>query len=449
MTPDPPARSRRAVLRTSLLASVGLAGCLDGPLSGPSDDSQNGDTPGGNEDSAPNGAAVRWTYHTGGTVRNRPTLHDGTVYVGGGTNDNATSDEDYVRRETSENLYALDAADGSERWQYAAPAGVMSSPIVRDGVFIVVGWSAGTHGRDQRLVRVDDGSETWTTEQRDRFLNLLAVSDGVAYLGTADDQYGVEGELLIALQTSDGTQHWTVEAGDTTKATVSGDTLYVVEGGRRTTAVARNDGSERWHKEMNTGTADPRVFDGSLYLEADQENENGNYPVVAVRATDGSERWRFSVPVDEPFVPTGAVPSSEMVYVTEYGGWLFGVDRADGTERWRYETDAETRDAPVVVDDMVYLATHSGRVHAVDAANGEQQWTQTMPGYARIVAGNQQGLIVSGGNEEGEHHLRAYAPDGTERWSFASSSSFTRPAVNRTRAIVGTETGYIVAIGGE
>lgn len=448
MVPEPPSRSRRAVLRTGVLASVGLAGCLDGPITGRFDESSDGETPGRDDGGAPSGAAVRWTYQTGGSVRNQPTLHDGIVYVGGGTNENATSDEDYVRPATSENVYAIAADDGSERWQYAASAGVASSPIAREGVFVVVGWSAGTHGRAQRLARIDDGSETWTTEPRNRFLHLLAISDGVAYLGTSDDQFGVEGEKLFAVQTSDGTQRWSVEAGDATTAAVSGDTLYTVEGGRRTTAVAVSDGAERWHRAMQPGMGKPRVFEDTLYLEAEQQNNNGNYPVVAVHSSDGSERWRFSVPVDEPFVPTGAVPSGELVYVTEYGGWLYGVDRADGTEHWRYATDDDTRDPPVVVDGTVYLASNNGRVHAVDGASGERQWTQMVPGHARIVAGNRQGLIVRGGQEEGEQHLRAYAPDGTERWSFSHEGHFTGAAVDGTRAIVGTNTGYVAALEG-
>lgn len=446
MVSDTPCTSRRSVLRTGVLLTVGLAGCFDGQGTGTPDDSPDGGTPDEDDGEAPSGDAVRWTYHTGGSVRHQPTLHDGIVYAGGGTNDRATTDSDHVRPTTSENVYALTADDGSKRWRYEAPAGVASPPIVRDGVFVVVGWSAGTHGRAQRLVRVDEGSETWTTEERDRFLHLLDVSDGVAYLGTSDDQLGFEGENLLAVQTSDGDQRWAIGAGDTTAAAVYGDTLYAVEGGRRTTAFAVSDGSERWHREMHPGTAEPRVFDDALYLEAEQRNESGNYPVVAVRTADGSDRWRFSVPVDEPFVPTGAVATGDLVHITEYGGWLYGVDRADGTERWRYSTDADTRDPPVVVDGTVYLASNNGHVHAIEGATGERQWTRTLPGYARIAAGNHQGLIVGGGKDEEKQHLRAYALDGTELWSFSYAGRLTYPAVDGTRAIVGTKSGYVAAL---
>ncbi|SFC48642.1 Outer membrane protein assembly factor BamB, contains PQQ-like beta-propeller repeat [Halobiforma haloterrestris] len=438
--------NRRELLATVSVSLAGVAGCLNGEDAGPFGESPDNGTAAEDDGEAPAGNAVQWTYQTGGSIRNQPTLQDGIVYLSGGTNDRARSTKEHVRPERSENVYALTADAGTEQWQYEAPAGVASSPIVRDGVFVVTGWSAGTHGIDQQLVRLDDGSETWTTEEHDRYLHLLDSSDGAVYLGTSDDEYGIQGEELFAIRASDGDQYWSIETGDTTDATIYGDTLYSVAGGRRTTAFAVGDGEERWHRDMRPGTDDVRVFDDALYLISEQENENGNYPVVAVSAGDGSERWRFSVPVDEPFVPTGAVASGDTVYITEYGGWLFGVDRADGSESWRYSVGSDTRDPPVVVDDMVYLASKNGGVHAVDATTGDREWRRTVPGQVRIVAGNQQGVIVRGGKEEGMQHLRAYAPDGTERWSFSHPDYLTRPAVDGTRAIVGTRSGYVAAL---
>lgn len=464
MAPDAPAPTRRALLRSGFLLTVGLAGCVDGPGAGPStgthtrtpiDDrtptrtpqgSPSDGTPTDSDPGPPTGDAVRWTFETGGSVRHRPTLRDGVVYVGGGTNDRATSDRKYVRPKTSENLYALAADDGSERWRYEAAAGV-GSPVVRDGVFVVVGWSAGTHGVAQRLVRIaPDGSKRWATEPRDRYLQLLDVARRTAYLGTSDDQFGVEGETLFAVRTRDGTQRWAVAAGDTREAVVSGETLYAVEGGRRTTAVAVGDGTERWHRNMPPATGEPRVFGDAMYLASERKNANGNYPVVAVRAADGRERWRFSVPLDGPFVPTGAASSNDAVYVTEYDGWLFAVDSGDGTERWRYAVDGDTSEPPAVVDETVYLASSSGSVHAVDAATGAHRWKRTVPGPAWIAAGTPRGLVIRGRSGKRTRYLRAYAPDGTERWSFSYAGRLTQPAVAGTRAVVGTESGYVVGL---
>lgn len=434
---------RRELLAAASLSMGVFGGCLGRRGTDTPAELSNGET----SVEAPSGDAVRWTYQTGGSVSNQPTLQDGVVYVDGGSNDRATSDRDHVRPERSENVYALTADTGNEQWHYEAAAGIASAPIARDGVFVVVGWNAGTHGIAQRLVRLDDGSETWTTELHDRFLHLLDISNETAYLGTSDDERGVSGEKLFAIRVSNGNKDWSIEAGDTTDAAIHGDTLYAVEGSHRTTAFAVSDGSERWHRDMRPATDGPCVSDKVLHLESERENQNGNYPVTAVSAAEGSERWRFSVPVDEPFVPTGAVASDDLVYITEYGGWLYAVDRVDGTERWRYSTDGETRNRPVVVDDSVYLASMDGNIHAVDATSGDRLWKQAVPPRTRIAAGNRQGLIVRGGNDEESQHFSAYTPDGTELWSFSYEGLLTQPAVDGTEVIVGTKTGYVAALG--
>lgn len=181
--------------RRELLAAASLSiGVLGGCLGGRGTDTPAGSSNGETSVEAPSGGAVRWTYQTEGSVSNQPTLQDGVVYVDGGSNGSAASDRDHVKPERSENVYALTADTGNEQWQYEAAAGIASAPIARDGAF-VVGWSAGTHGIAQRLVRLDDG--------------------------------------------------WSIEAGDTTEAAVHGDTLCAVDGSRRTTAFAVSDGSER------------------------------------------------------------------------------------------------------------------------------------------------------------------------------------------------------------
>lgn len=465
MVPRPPTTTRRALLRSGLLVTLGLAGCAGSPNAGnpsstptetlttdrpPTKSPTNTQTDTQTPTEPPTGDAVHWIHQTGGSVRQQPTVRDGVVYVGGGTNNRATSEGEHVYPKTSENVYALAADDGSERWRYEAPAGIMSSPVVQESVFVVGGWDAGLHGSSQRLVRIDvGGSEAWTTELIDSYLSLLDIADGSAYLGTSDDALGVEGEHLFAVRTSNGNERWAIEAGDTRDAIVHGDTLYAVEGGRRTTAFATVDGHERWHRDMSPVGHDARVFGDAMYLEGPQ-NDDGNYPVVAVAAEDGSERWRFSVSVDTPFVPTGAVASNDAVYVTEYDGWLFALDPAEGTERWRYDVDGDTRSPPVLVDGTVYLASIHGSIHAVDAATGDRRWKRTLPGYPQIAAGNADGLVIRGqpGKEEQDQqpYLRAYAPSGTERWSFSYAGELTQPAVDGLQAYIGTETGYVVAL---
>ncbi len=65
-------------------------------------------------------AAATWTFDTGDKVSSAAVV-DGTVYVGS----------------LDGNVYALDAADGTERWTYGADGAVRASPAVVDDAVIV------------------------------------------------------------------------------------------------------------------------------------------------------------------------------------------------------------------------------------------------------------------------------------------------------------------------
>lgn len=461
---------RRRLLTFAKTLAVGsfLAGCTtDGPAGSPTPAPAETPTPSAtppetdspsptdaasptssNPSTPPTGDAIQWTTRIGQPIRQGPAVHDGIGYIGGGTNDRATSDEDYHRPDTSENVTAVALDDGTIEWEYAAPAGIMERPIATTaGLFVVIGWTAGVHGVAQRLIRFGSkGTLHWTSESIDSFLSPLTIADGTVYLGTSDDAYGYEGEQLWALQTDSGAERWTIEAGDTRTATVHGGTLYTIEGGRRTTAFATVDGTERWHRSMPPGGDGIRVYGDSLYLRSQTQNANGNYPIVAVAASDGRERWRFSVQVDEPFVPTGVVADDDTVYLTEYDGWVFAVNAADGTERWRYSVTGDTRDSPVLADGTLYVPAMDGRIHAIDAATGEQRWSWMVNEFPRITDLTAAGLFVHSGGKRSRESLQLYGHDGTERWSFTHNGELTAPAVTGTRALVGTADGFLVAL---
>lgn len=459
--------SRRDFL--AALAAVGVAGCIGDPgtgeratgtprpTGGPARTETNTrtDVPTGSPAGSPTGtpvtpagSAVRWVRELGGSVRHPPTVHDGTLYVAGGTNANAPpEDRQYVRPDAAENVYALSLA-GEERWRYAARAGVGGRPrVVGGGVHAVVGWNAGTHGVDQRLVRLVDGERRWEAELAEGYLSILGDDEGTTFVGTGDDALGLSGETTHAVA-RDGTERWRIESGDAYEGTVHGGMVYVPYGYRRTTALDVETGEERWAKAMPPAGGEPRAFGDALYLGAEEQNADGDYPLVAVDAATGEELWRYaSEGGDEgPFVPTGAV-EGERVYGTEYGGLLFALDPATGEEVWRYPVDAETPDPPALAGGTVYLPAEDGRIHAV-TPEGERRWVRSAGAHLTNLHANEAGVVVAmrgpGGRPYG---LTAFDRDGAERWSFTHPGDLARAAVVGSEAYVGTGGGFVVALG--
>lgn len=147
-----------------------------------------------------------WTFDAPevATYRN-PVVVDDTVYVVG------VQPADGVDRGV---LYALDAADGTERWR-AESRLVPKSPAVGDGTVYLAG---------DRVYALDavDGSERWRVET-DRFVTAPpAVTDERIYLG------GING-VVRALDAETGASVWRVDTGSPllSAPAVVGDAVYV------------------------------------------------------------------------------------------------------------------------------------------------------------------------------------------------------------------------------
>lgn len=164
--------------------------------------------------------------------------------------------------------------------------------------------------------------------------------------------------------------------------------------------AGRRVGGE-WHGHMRT----PTLAGGSLYVSA-----------VDLEARDpstGQVTWTFQTETDAGALPAPTV-ASETVYVP--GGIddprVYAVRAADGSERWRYRTTADVR-APVAVSDgVVVVADESGTLAAVDAATGDERWARSLghaaPSTAPVAT---DGRLYLGSEDGGVRVLTAAGGD--------------------------------------
>lgn len=158
----------------------------------------------------------RWTYHTETETRS-PTIADGIAYIA------TTPDPGREGR-----LAALDLEDGTVQW-------AVDTPSPRRGTRPVVGTEAvylGCTGRDHgSLVARSraDGSERWSFTDGNSGVYEPALSDGVVYAGSNDNN-------LYAFSRS-GTRQWTVETNSTVGSVVTGDEFVYASNNERLFAV--------------------------------------------------------------------------------------------------------------------------------------------------------------------------------------------------------------------
>lgn len=153
----------------------------------------------------------RWQTSLGRTRGWVPSVADETVYVGTSTS-------------SSGSVVALDASTGEERWSVGtAPVLNDTAPAIGENA-IYLGCS-GFDGRHGKLVARDraDGASRWSLElDSDGWFGQPIVADGTVYAGAIDDD-------VYAVDADSGEVRWRFDAGGTAYAApeVTDDLLYV------------------------------------------------------------------------------------------------------------------------------------------------------------------------------------------------------------------------------
>ena len=130
----------------------------------------------------------KWVFNTAGNnVRSTPAIaQDGTVYI--------TSDDD--------NLYAINPSNGAVNWSFPVGGNAQSGIAIDSDGTIIVGVDLG--GSSGAVFAVNpDGTEKWSISVTGRIsVCAPAVANETIYVGTK------EGENLLALNASNGSQLW-------------------------------------------------------------------------------------------------------------------------------------------------------------------------------------------------------------------------------------------------
>ena len=294
-----------------------------------------------------------------------PTVVAGAVYFG-----------------ESSNLFSLNAADGSLNWQRTLPSGYFSgsSPTVVDGIIYFGAYES----RTVYALNASDGSDVWDYYTWSHVCSSPTVVDGVVYVGNN------EGKLfaLNAIATAD--QYlWDVHLGDSSAMFISSPAycngvIYI--GDTEGTLYARNasDGSEVW-----TSTADvfwyssAAVAGGVVYIGSIDQN------VYAFNATDGALIWTYTT--DEAVYSSPAVVDG-VVYIGSADGKVYAFSDP------RYSLTMNTvGQGTVTPSNGTYTSGAQVRLEAIPAegwhfggwngdAQGSTNTTLTMDGNKTVTA---------------------------------------------------------------
>lgn len=112
-------------------------------------------------------------------------------------------------------------------------------------------------------------------------------------------------------------------------------------------------------------------------------------------------------------------PDGDRVYVAGPGGVVgFALS---GARLFRRGLDGRPRSPPAAVDGTVYVAARGGGLYALDARSGEPRWHDERPAMGPPVVRDGAVYVRNG------HRLRAFATDGSERWTVGVPGDRTGP----------------------
>ncbi|MEU3599821.1 PQQ-binding-like beta-propeller repeat protein [Streptomyces sp. NPDC006798] len=328
-----------------------------------------------------------WRFRMSNDVWGTPVVADGLLYVtsfevhaldtGTGrrqfkTRDVAwsmTLDGGRIHASDGPTLYALDAADGRERWRLSTESWVYSLQADRGTVL------TGTRGGGVQAWEAATGNRLW--ELAGAQAEFETAQAGPVISG--DTVYVWKEARLRALEARTGNERWSYPVGDAAscgnvpvRVHPASDGFVYVCAGTRVIALDIATGRVRWHFESPAVFLSPPAFapgpavaGGGVYL-ADYLGT-----VYALDATTGKDRWRIATEARqsvEPVLVTGG-----NVHVGS-GSALYTLDAVAGTPLWRFAAGGEVVGAPVAADGRVHFGSADHVLYTLDATGGQLRW---------------------------------------------------------------------------
>jgi outer membrane protein assembly factor BamB len=312
--------------------------------------------------------------------------------------------------DNSVSLAALNASDGSTRWQATIDRDghAMTSVVVGQNVVYEV-----TAAGMIAALNASDGRLRWCVSEASKVLSApntdtgatpqLAFDQGVVYAAG-----GCRG-VLLALNAGDGSPRWQAQPGGC--VSVEGAVDGQVYGSYSETANAcglfafrERDGQEAWCFRPEYQFASGPVAVGGVVYVSEAQSESGPGFLDALNASDGTMRYQG---------PTS--PGTSLRLVTVAGGAAYGVvtqpaadasgiaafAASSGTPLWQVSASPEM--GPAVGTGALYVCSVGGTptavqptVSALSTSAGQPLWQATLPDT--LPAGQVSGQVRPAAN---------------------------------------------------
>lgn len=268
---------------------------------------------------------VQWRFDVKGRINASPLIVDGIVYAG----------ESSLSPQDPGTIFALRASDGALLWTYPTSAGLTATFALQDETLYAI-----DDRGDVYALNAANGVERWHVALRDgqpyqfTWFGALLTIDGrlIVSSGSSSAVAAGNGTIFAGVQSPDwieGDPH--IYAISLEDGQVLWDVPNFPEGSQGgVVALSADDGTVIWNHKTSPAILGPAFADGVVYYGEQQPTA-----LVAVDANNGDEIWRseFSNDIELSGIASPAITDDAVLVVTMTGD-LASLDRRTGKLSW-------------------------------------------------------------------------------------------------------------------
>lgn len=313
---------------------------------------------------APQLSRVKWTFDTGSKIDASPVVVGGTVFIG----------------DMSGTFHALDAADGSVKWQVK----ISDKPIRSSAAVHVASQTVLFDGCDGWLYALDTatGREKWKAKSDSRSGHQSGFGHGTSPMILGTYVFSNGPKTITGYEIATGKPVWEYVGGRNANGlsaiTQAGPLLVYGNGSAKVDVVNLRTAREREPLHINGGDTyqATAAFDGELVYSAEGKGI-GAYrlktePNPPQRLADAV--FQYTEPHWDRYHPhfSAVGVDEERVYAGNIDKHLYAIDKSTGKPAWKFPTGGAVYSAPALAGGAVYFGSEDGHLYAVDARTGRE-----------------------------------------------------------------------------
>ncbi len=326
-----------------------------------------------------------------------------------------SGDENNVYVSNQGQVYAINPSNGTLVWKYPAKADATkpfyAAPAVTNDLIVV-----GNYGHQLHAIK-KDGTAAWQFDPGTGHFVATPLIVGNTILAPASNDY------LYALD-KNGNKLWEFKTKNMLWATPASDgtTAYLPALDHNLYALNLTDGKQVWKTDLGSSLLSAPLLDGNTLYVSTLEGE-----VVAVNTTGGNVLWRTKTDGRIWATPLLVKDTLYVGTVTDKGGSIYAIARADGKEAWHKDAGYAVIASPVAIPDGIAFVTEGNpndknsvaNLTAWSADGANSLWQQPVNGklYTTPVVTGQNIVVAITQSTEGKL-LQAYGLNGQVSWPF-------------------------------